>query len=79
MNQIMSLDFGKELTGVALIVLCIGIILHIASLKMYGKHDLNDMNIYGIHLVVTAIMTHLFCEITGINKWYCKNGVACRN
>ena len=29
-----------------------------------------------IFLVGASI--HLFCEFTGINKWYCKNGNACK-
>lgn len=27
---------------------------------------------------ITGILIHLLCEVSGINKWYCKNGVACR-
>ena len=46
MSQLLSSDFGKELVGVALIVLFIGIILHNISLKTYGAHDLNDTYIF---------------------------------
>ena len=78
MNNLMSLNFGKELLGVVIIVLLIGLVLHYISLHLYGAHDLNDMKVYGAHLVVIGIMTHLVCELTGINHWYCRNGVACR-
>ena len=27
---------------------------------------------------VTGVIIHLLCEGTGINKWYCKNGNACK-
>lgn len=74
----MSLEFGKELTGVGLIVLCIGIILHLVSLNTYGAHDLNDIKVYGAHLFITGIAAHIFCELSGINRWYCNNGVACK-
>jgi hypothetical protein len=30
-----------------------------------------------ITLFVTGVLIHFFCEYTGINKWYCKNGFAC--
>ena len=30
-----------------------------------------------ITLFVTGFLIHLFCEFSGINKWYCKNGFAC--
>lgn len=28
-------------------------------------------------LFFTGFMTHLLCQVVGINKWYCTNGVAC--
>ena len=30
-----------------------------------------------VSLFVTGVLIHRFCEYTGINKWYCKNGFAC--
>lgn len=27
---------------------------------------------------LTGILVHLICQWTGINKWYCKHGDACR-
>lgn len=30
-----------------------------------------------VSLFITGVLIHLFCEYTGINKWYCKNGFAC--
>lgn len=32
----------------------------------------------GILLFLTGVLIHLFCEIAGINRWYCKEGFACR-
>lgn len=26
---------------------------------------------------ITGCLIHLLCEYSGVNKWYCKNGVAC--
>lgn len=31
-----------------------------------------------ISLFLTGVLIHLFCEYTSINKWYCKNGFACK-
>lgn len=28
--------------------------------------------------VITGMLVHIICEFTGINKWYCRNGFACR-
>lgn len=30
-----------------------------------------------ITLFFTGVFIHLFCEFSGINKWYCKNGFSC--
>jgi len=32
----------------------------------------------GIVLFLTGVSIHLFCELVGINRWYCRNGNACR-
>ncbi len=29
-------------------------------------------------LFVLGATIHLFCEFTGVNRWYCKNGHACK-
>ena len=31
-----------------------------------------------ISLFLTGSLLHLGCEISGVNKWYCKNGFACK-
>ena len=63
---------------VGLLVIVIGIVLHYITLQIMGPHDLNDMKVFAIHLFVIGIITHLLCEFTGINKWYCTNGAACK-
>ena len=37
----------------------------------------NKNNIMGFCLFLTGFFTHILCEFSGINKWYCKNGSAC--
>ena len=32
-----------------------------------------------ITLFLTGVFIHFICEYTGVNKWYCKNGNACKN
>ena len=67
-----------EAFTVGLLVVAIGIVLHYVSLKIYGPHDLNDMSVFLVHLFIIGIITHLLCEFTGVNKWYCTNGAACK-
>jgi hypothetical protein len=31
-----------------------------------------------LSLFLTGFMLHLVAEFSGVNKWYCKNGFACR-
>lgn len=72
-----SVVFFEALT-VGLLVMAIGLVLHYVSLKIYGPHDLNDMSVFLVHLFIIGIITHLSCEFTGVNKWYCDNGAACK-
>lgn len=30
-----------------------------------------------LYLFILGSCIHLICEMTGVNKYYCKNGVAC--
>ncbi len=33
---------------------------------------------YYVSTIIIGIMTHLLCEVTGINKMYCISGHACK-
>lgn len=32
----------------------------------------------GILLFLTGVSIHLFCELVGLNRWYCREGFACK-
>ena len=38
----------------------------------------NKNHIMEISLFFTGFIIHILCEYTGINKWYCKKGNACK-
>lgn len=40
--------------------------------------DWNKFYVMEISLFLTGFLIHLFCEYVGINKWYCRNGAACK-
>ena len=31
-----------------------------------------------VSLFITGALVHLVCEFSGVNRWYCKNGNACK-
>ena len=38
----------------------------------------NQFYVMEISLFLTGFLIHIFCELSGINKWYCINGAACK-
>tara|TARA_Y100000768_G_C23682980_1_gene543169 strand:- start:267 stop:500 length:234 start_codon:yes stop_codon:yes gene_type:complete len=38
----------------------------------------NKNHVMEIALFLTGFVLHITCEYTGLNRWYCKNGVACK-
>ncbi len=78
MNQIII-----EAIVVGIITVIIGNVsgLLVASmLKVNLPEICKDWNKYytmEITLFLTGFLIHILCELTGINKWYCKNGFAC--
>jgi hypothetical protein len=68
----------KEATVVGVIAAIVGIVLHTVSLHVYGHHDLNDMVMFAGHLFGVGVLVHVIAEYTGVNKWYCTNGLACK-
>lgn len=75
----MTLLLCLEALSVGLILMFLGI-LHSMLLRLFPQwpQDMNNFFIFAFHLFIFGIIVHLLCEYTGINKWYCKNGVACR-
>lgn len=73
-----------EALVVGLLTVIIGTIIGflIAKLTKINLPDIcKDWNKYytmEISLFLTGVAIHLLCEYSGINKWYCKNGVACQ-
>ena len=72
-----------EAAVVGIITVVVGYIV-IWILSNFNK-DAKDINkewnknhIMEIVLFLTGICVHLLCEVSGINSWYCENGLACQ-
>lgn len=72
-----------EALVVGLLVLVVGIVVSFgvgalfsvdlpAVCKKWNKNYRMELCLF-----LTGFIIHLVCELSGINKWYCKNGNAC--
>ena len=71
------MSLAAEVVFVGVLVVVLGLIIHMFS-SHYYKHDMNNLWIYSAHLFIIGIATHLICEGSGLNRYYCKNGAACK-
>ena len=40
--------------------------------------DWNKNYVMELSLFFAGFVTHIFFEFVGLNKWYCRNGIACK-
>lgn len=74
----------KEAVVVGIATVVIGTLVGFVMGKLFSMNlpaickKWNKNHIMEITLFLTGFLLHIICEYTGINKWYCKNGNACR-
>jgi len=74
------MDFKLVLTE-AFIVGIIILIVAFPVMKIqeyYYPGDIASPQKYWVSTVIIGMLSHLICEFSGINKYYCKNGNACQ-
>ena len=64
-----------EACAVGIVVVILGYLINYLIGQMKLNIDKNIQMTMGLFLI--GAVTHLFCEFTGVNKWYCKKGRAC--
>ena len=71
-----------EAIAVGILMIPLGFIVFIGSAELSKRSrwydGLNRDIKMCIGFFIYGAITHLLCEISGINKWYCKHGRACR-
>ena len=69
---------------VGVMTVCIGSLVGFVIGKAFSNNlpkickEWNKNHIMEICLFLTGFLIHLLCEFSGINKWYCQNGNACK-
>ena len=69
---------------VGIVLILIAYLVNFVIAKLYFTNlpkickKWNKNHIMEISLFFIGVVTHLVCEFTGVNKWYCKNGNACK-
>jgi hypothetical protein len=71
MKMIQRLLIEAVLVGVLVVFLGLAIMSFVKTQTWAKDYP------FEISLFLTGILTHLVCEFTGVNKWYCTNGNAC--
>lgn len=46
--------------------------------QLTSRQTLQYAGILGMILFLTGVAVHLIAEWSGVNRWYCKNGSACK-
>mgnify|MGYP001244730581 FL=1 len=64
-----------EAVAVGVLVVLLGYVVIYVMESMKLKMNRDKQMIIGFFIL--GALTHLVCEFTGVNKWYCKNGRAC--
>ena len=59
------------------------VVVGIGLMVLWYLMNLVDQNIWKknmlVSMFITGVVFHLIAEFTGVNKWYCTNGNACRS
>ena len=82
----MSTELIKEAIVVGIATVIIGQIVGFTMGKYVFQRpnikreckDWNKNNVMEWSLFITGFLIHILCEYFGINKWYCRNGSACK-
>ena len=74
--------FVVEAFFVGLATLVLGTLLSVGSMYLQPGFKISEIKFWPSLLAVNFLIgfiLHIVFEIAGLNKWYCKNGYACKS
>ena len=66
-----------EATSVGMLIAILGYLFNYIAIHIEFLDKLYNGSIV-IKFFITGFVTHLLFEFLGFNRWYCKNGFACK-
>jgi O-antigen/teichoic acid export membrane protein len=76
------MNFVYEILAVGVSTAIIGFIISTMLMYVFVKDFSNKKYNFWWQVMlsyfITGCLVHILCQVTGVNKWYCKNGVACK-
>lgn len=66
---------------VGLLVMIIGIIVSYGTMYMQDPVLTKDFKHWwsiAFSFAISGMLVHIICEVSGVNRWYCKHGSACK-
>jgi hypothetical protein len=75
------MNFAYEILAVGIATAILGFIVSTIFMYIFSKKfSIKKYNFWWqvcLSYFITGCLVHIICEYSGVNKWYCKKGVAC--
>jgi len=77
MSYLKDIIVEASVVGIGLIVIGTIVSYLIAKFNNRNTKFLKNPGMF-VALFLTGFVLHILCDITGVNKWYCKNCTGCK-
>lgn len=77
------MNFMLEILAVGIVTAIVGFLTSTVMMFVFVKHfKLKKYHFWWqvvLSYFITGCLVHILCQAVGVNAWYCKHGVACKN